>query len=558
MPGRPGARRRALPGGSPAHPARLRPARAGRQTRHLLHRRRDVGRNGDRGQPLPLREGRRTGLAQAPGQGLRRDLGRQRLQRQRPAGRPAGVLALVIHAEPRLRRPQGRTEAPGGARRRRIAFPGARPRIRPRRRRPWPPGSRPIRATSPGSRAILRRARLLTIAEEFRARAGAGIGVISTVPFDHATPAAFVSHNTSRSAYYTGLKGYKGLGIADEIILRTKPDVVIAGGSPLLDNPGFDTKKGLHLRIPLPHAPGVERIRLRRAEARPGRRPGPRRGRRARPPARAASSSGSSAARAAISRCLGSRIPPAGPSSRRGAKKIRRWPKRPRPPSPISPAIPTGFFLVLEQGDIDWANHDNDFRSMIGCVADLDAAVRAALAFVDRPGDGVDWTNTVLLVTADHATGGLFLEPGRALGLGDLPRQNARVEDKEAAPPTGSDRGPETNGAVIKRAGVCLALRLSGRGSLLRHGGPYERARRSRRHGRGDPELSEAPRHLVSRSHPRQHPDQRRPARSAGPRRARASGPAGRLNPTGSPSAGCCGTRRESRAPGTRCGRSPA
>ena len=78
--------------------------------------------------------------------------------------------------------------------------------------------------------------------------------------------------------------------------------------------------------------------------------------------------------------------------------------------------------------------------------------MRAALAFVDRPGDGVDWTNTVLLVTADHATGGLFLEPGRALGLGDLPRQDARVEDKEAAPPTGSDRGPETNGAVIKRA----------------------------------------------------------------------------------------------------------
>ena len=57
----------------------------------------------------------------------------------------------------------------------------------------------------------------------------------------------------------------------------------------------------------------------------------------------------------------------------------------------------------------------------------------------------------MLLVTADHATGGLFLEPGKALGLGDLPSQDARVEEKEASPPTGSDRGPETNGVVIKK-----------------------------------------------------------------------------------------------------------
>ena len=112
-----------------------------------------------------------------------------------------------------------------------------------------------------------------------------------------------------------------------------------------------------------------------------------------------------------------------------------------------------GFFLMIEQGDIDWANHDNDYRAMVGCVADLDEAVRAAMAFVDRPGDAVDWTNTVLLVTADHATGGLLLDLGTTLGPGDLPRQDARVEEEaeEVPPRTGSDRGVAANGLAIKK-----------------------------------------------------------------------------------------------------------
>ncbi|HMA54608.1 MAG TPA: alkaline phosphatase [Acidobacteriota bacterium] len=290
---------------------------------------------------------------------------------------------------------------------------------------------------------------LTTIAEEFRARAGAGIGVISTVPFDHATPAAFVSHNTSRSAYYTGLKGYKGLGIADEIILRTKPDVVIAGGSPLLDNPGFDPKRG-YISEPLYRTLQTSRDYLL-VERKPGQDGG-----------QALIAGAAEAAR------QGRRL--FGLFGGRGGNfevpLAEDSPGRPRvvPGSEENPSLaeateaalgylgrdPDGFFLMVEQGDIDWANHDNDFRAMVGSVSDLDAAVRAALAFVDRPGDAVDWTNTVLLVTADHATGGLLLDPAKPLGAGDLPRQDARVEEKEAPPRAGSDRGPATNGAVIK------------------------------------------------------------------------------------------------------------
>jgi alkaline phosphatase len=290
---------------------------------------------------------------------------------------------------------------------------------------------------------------LVTIAEELRSKTGAAIGAVTTVPFDHATPAAFISHNTNRNAYYTGLRGYQGLGIADEIIFRVKPDVVIGGGHPLLDNPDFNPKRGYiseSLYAALKTSPDylfVERV----AGADGGR----------------AILEGAAAAAAAGKKLFGLF---GGKGGNFDVAHVEDSPGRPliTPATVENPSLaeatlaaldflsrdPDGFFLVVEQGDIDWTNHDNDFRGMIACVADLDGAVRAAREFVDRPGDAVDWTNTVLLVTADHATGGLFLGNGTRLGLGDLPRQEPRIEDAEAPPRSGSDRGIGPNGAAIK------------------------------------------------------------------------------------------------------------
>jgi alkaline phosphatase len=290
---------------------------------------------------------------------------------------------------------------------------------------------------------------LTTIAEEYRDRTGAGIGIVSTVPFDHATPAAFVSHNTSRSSYYTGLKGYKGLGIADEIILQVKPDVVIGGGHPLLDNPDFNPKRGYiseSLYLGLKTSP--EYLFVERTAGGDGGR---------------ALAEGAAAALRAGKKLFGLF---GGKGGNFEVAQAEDSPGRPlvRPGSEENPSLAEatlaaldylsgdadGFFLMVEQGDIDWANHDNDFRAMIGCVADLDGAVRAATAFVDRPGDALDWTNTVLLVTADHATGGLVLDGAKRLGLGDLPRQDPRVAYPETPPPTGSDRGEAPNGTALK------------------------------------------------------------------------------------------------------------
>ncbi|NTU49073.1 MAG: hypothetical protein HGA84_08750, partial [Syntrophobacteraceae bacterium] len=67
---------------------------------------------------------------------------------------------------------------------------------------------------------------LTTVAELLRQKLGYAIGVVSTVPFNHATPAAHVSHSKSRKDYHA---------IALEILRGVKPEVVIGGGHPQFD-----------------------------------------------------------------------------------------------------------------------------------------------------------------------------------------------------------------------------------------------------------------------------------------------------------------------------------
>lgn len=68
---------------------------------------------------------------------------------------------------------------------------------------------------------------------------------------------------------------------------------------------------------------------------------------------------------------------------------------------------PTGFFLMVEGGQIDWASHSNDSTNAINDTIELDAAVEVIQAFA-----GIS-DETLIIVTADHETGGMtaYLEP---------------------------------------------------------------------------------------------------------------------------------------------------
>ncbi len=67
----------------------------------------------------------------------------------------------------------------------------------------------------------------------------------------------------------------------------------------------------------------------------------------------------------------------------------------------------SGFFLLIEGSQIDWAGHDNDFQYL----------VREMKGFDDAVGEGIRFAreneNTLILVTADHETGGLIIAGGK-------------------------------------------------------------------------------------------------------------------------------------------------
>jgi len=66
-----------------------------------------------------------------------------------------------------------------------------------------------------------------------------------------------------------------------------------------------------------------------------------------------------------------------------------------------------GFFLMVEGGKIDMACHANDPATFIHEVVDMDDAVKVAYEFYQQHPD-----ETLIVITADHETGGLVLGRG--------------------------------------------------------------------------------------------------------------------------------------------------
>jgi alkaline phosphatase len=62
-----------------------------------------------------------------------------------------------------------------------------------------------------------------------------------------------------------------------------------------------------------------------------------------------------------------------------------------------------GFFLMVEGGQIDWASHDNDAGNAISDTLGFDEAVEVAKRFASKTDD------TLIIVTADHETGGMVV-----------------------------------------------------------------------------------------------------------------------------------------------------
>lgn len=77
---------------------------------------------------------------------------------------------------------------------------------------------------------------------------------------------------------------------------------------------------------------------------------------------------------------------------------------------------PKGFFLMIEGSQIDWAAHNNSADTLIQEILDFDKAIGVALDFAQNNG------NTLVVITADHETGGVTITDG------DMKNKNVKID----------------------------------------------------------------------------------------------------------------------------------
>ena len=210
-----------------------------------------------------------------------------------------------------------------------------------------------------------------SIAEELKAE-GWGIGIMTTVAIDHATPAAFYAHVPNRNKYYR----------IGEQLAESKFDFFGGAGFHHPQGKHDDKKVNLYRNAEQAGytiAHGVEEI---------------------------------SNIQSPISKLIlvqktdddgmkhGSNLPYA-IDRKEGDLTLAQI---------VSTAIPfldtryDRFFMMVEGGMIDYACHGDDAATSIGEVWDMDEAMKAAYDFYLAHPD-----ETLIVVTADHETGGLAL-----------------------------------------------------------------------------------------------------------------------------------------------------
>ena len=264
---------------------------------------------------------------------------------------------------------------------------------------------------------------LQTVAHEAQ-RAGRSIGVVTSVPVSHATPGCAYAHNVSRDDYQDISRDLLG---RPSVQHRQDPlpgvDVLLGGGygdrskAPDLEkhrkNQGENFEPtNIWLADSDLQASSVEAggkyVVVQRTPGRSGREvlaEGTQKaiGQKAR--LLGLFGNGNYAGHLPFRTADGSYDPVPGKSVRGEQYLANDLTENPTLPELTAAALevlsqnPQGFWLMVEAGDVDWANHDNNIDNSIGAVLSGDAAVKVVTDWVERHSN---WNETVLIVTADH------------------------------------------------------------------------------------------------------------------------------------------------------------
>lgn len=214
---------------------------------------------------------------------------------------------------------------------------------------------------------------LQSVAEKAK-KAGKKVGVTTSVSVDHATPAAFYAHQPNRSMYYeialdlpkAGFDFYAGGGFLKPTTTADKKEAPSI--FPIIEEAGYTIARGLD-EYKAKSVDAKKMILIQKEGASPSclpyaidRKPGD----------------------LTLSEITESAI------------------------SFLTKGNNKGFFLMVEGGKIDWACHSNDPATVFEEVVDMDNAVKVAYEFYKKHPK-----ETLIVVTADHETGGLGLGTGR-------------------------------------------------------------------------------------------------------------------------------------------------
>ncbi|MBN1864603.1 MAG: alkaline phosphatase [Victivallales bacterium] len=187
------------------------------------------------------------------------------------------------------------------------------------------------------------------------------IGIISSVSLDHATPAGFYAHDESRGNY-----GAIAQMLADSLF-------EFFGGGGLSGQKGLDSKED-NLQRAIRKGFTVARTREQLESLPKG-----------------------SRILAMNHRLVGGASLPWAIESKPDDIRLAEFTA-----AAVKQLSGSPFFIMVEGGKIDWACHDNDLLNTVYDTRDFDAAVQVAVDFLaENPDD------TLIVVTADHETGGL-------------------------------------------------------------------------------------------------------------------------------------------------------
>ncbi|MBY5991515.1 alkaline phosphatase [Ferrimonas balearica] len=193
-------------------------------------------------------------------------------------------------------------------------------------------------------------------------RAGWATGVVATSQINHATPAGFVAHVASRRMYDAIAQQYVNARIADNSML----DLMLGGGQKYfsrdpgglaeqLAEQGYQQIWALEEMDKLTRLPAMGLV-----------------------------------AEVGMPYALDSDAPHRLAQMTDKALSLLSEPEG-------------GFFLMVEGSQIDWCGHGNDIACAMAEMHDFALAIERAKAFVDAHPE------TLLVITADHSTGGLTL-----------------------------------------------------------------------------------------------------------------------------------------------------